>query len=86
MITRDQARSIAEGEVRAKGFGTGVRGVYLVQELPTRRPNLYLGPPLDRCWIAYVDRSGLTVGSSSIVLIDRETGEVLYSGSANDEG
>lgn len=86
-LTREEARAIAERAVADRGLGVGVSGVYLESELSSRRPTLYGGPNLDDCWIAYVDRGWSTgLRSSLIVLISKRTGEVLYAGSANDEG
>jgi hypothetical protein len=43
---------------------------------------------LRRCWIAYAGRpSGYCiVASSDIIVVAQETGEVVFCGSANDEG
>ena len=52
------------------------------------RPPCVYGLDLSNCWIAYLapppGRFGLF--SSDIVVIDKATGAVRYSGSANDEG
>ena len=86
-LTREQARLIAERVVAERSLGVGVRDVYLASEITWRRPTLYAGPNLDDCWIAYVDKwSPPGLHSSLIVLISKRTGEVLYAGSANDEG
>jgi hypothetical protein len=55
-----------------------------------RRPCIYNLPTekLLRCWIAYAGRPadyGM-VASSDIIAVAQETGEVVFVGSANDEG
>jgi hypothetical protein len=42
--------------------------------------------PLEECWIAYVERPVTGLESSWIVLVSRKSGEVVYEGSAGDEG
>ena len=86
MISREQARAIAESAVLARGAGEAIREVRELAELTGRAPTLYNGPDVGRCWIAYVDRPVCALQSSRIVLMDRQTGVVLYVGSANDEG
>ncbi|MDQ6871216.1 MAG: hypothetical protein M3037_04300 [Gemmatimonadota bacterium] len=86
MVDRESAVRIAEKEIVARGLGTGVRSVLGFDELKVRAPVLYRGPDLRKCWIAYAERPLRGLFASNIVLIDRESGEVLYSGSANDEG
>jgi hypothetical protein len=48
----------------------------------------YDGPDLATVWIAYAHGrdSGQIHRSSDVILISKTTGEVLYAGSANDEG
>ena len=41
---------------------------------------------VDECWIAYVTPRHLALQASEIVLVSKESGEVVYFGSANDEG
>jgi D-alanyl-D-alanine carboxypeptidase len=86
MIFRAQAAQIANNAILAHGLGSGVREVYRNNELPFRAPAIYGGPDLDRCWIVYAERPVTGLRASAIVLIDVETGQVLYQGSANDEG
>ena len=88
MISRDQAREIAEREIIARGLGTGVKTVYRPDELDGRalRNIYYTGPALRQWWVAYAARPFIGLMSSNVVLIDRENGAVLYAGSANDEG
>ncbi len=86
MIDRQQAHHIASREITNRGLGTGVSSLYAPGELVPRAPNLYYGPDLNAAWVAYVERPLLGLRSSTIVVISSETGEVLYAGSANDEG
>jgi hypothetical protein len=37
-------------------------------------------------WIVYLEGLPAMLGSSTIALVSRDTGQVLYYGSANDEG
>jgi hypothetical protein len=62
-----------------------VRYVYGFDELPFRAPMLY-GVDVARCWMAYVDRPLRGLMSSEIVLVAKDSGDIVYSGSANDEG
>jgi hypothetical protein len=43
---------------------------------------------LRQCWIAYAGRPAnyCAIASSDIVVVARETGEVIFCGAANDEG
>ncbi len=86
MITRDEAHRIAEHAIISGRLGTGVHALALVDELQVRPPMIYGGPDLRTCWIAYAERPLRGLMASTIVLIDRESGAVRYSGSANDEG
>ena len=38
------------------------------------------------CWIAFLTHPGAGLRSSDIVVIDKATGAIRYTGSANDEG
>ena len=85
MIEREQARAVAEAHALSTGSGFGIREVRLLEEVG-RGPTLYNGPDLTRCWIAYVETRRHWLGPSTVILVDRITGDVLYAGSANDEG
>jgi len=52
------------------------------------KPSLYLTRPvrLEDCWVCYLEPRPMMLASSEIVVASRETGEVVYAGSANDEG
>ena len=84
MISREQARAIATNQ------GHTVREVFSLEELQAegvRLPLIYNAPPLDECWIVYLAREPyLALQSAEIVLIARASGEIVYRGSANDEG
>jgi hypothetical protein len=90
-ISREQARIIAEEHLARPGAlvgGAGIRGVYALAELDHREPTVY-GVDLQHCWIAYVQREQtgvLVIRSSDIVLVSMTTGDVVYAGSASDEG
>ena len=90
-VSREEALEIAKaylfsGESRV--CGNGIRGVYSLEELKGSRLGLLeISYQLSRCWIAYVARpfTGM-ISSSDVILVHRETGAVVYAGSAQDEG
>lgn len=86
MISREHAAKIAKAEAISKSLGTDVSEVLALKELKSRPPSLY-GVDLTGCWIAYI-HSGRPPGlySSTIVAVEQSTGQILYAGSANDEG
>jgi hypothetical protein len=86
VISRDEALRVGAAEIAKRGIGTGARAAYLHSEIDWRAPLLYGGPNLDDCWIVYAERPITGLESSTIVLVSRETGAVLYAGSAYDEG
>ncbi|MBS0565779.1 MAG: hypothetical protein JSS59_00005 [Proteobacteria bacterium] len=91
MISREQATQIAEAEALAHQLGERVDRVVLFDEITWREPCLpYFfspAPDLPQCWIAYIEPSGRpSIRASTIVAVHRETGEVVYRGSAGDEG
>jgi len=88
MIVRELARAIAETEVKARKLGTGVGEVLAFDELAGRSLNMYMvRGDQTRCWVAYVQREFTgRLESSTVILVDQETGEVVYAGGAGDEG
>jgi hypothetical protein len=101
LISRDEARSIALAHLRDQlgapsssiGESTNRRptleigSVLLAEEIQSRPPLIYgLREPLENCWVAYVHRPLMGLRPSEIVIISRNTGDVVYSGSAGDEG
>jgi hypothetical protein len=86
MISREQAVALAEAHVRKHNFR--ISAVFTLEEIPGPRPCLYWTSPtpLEDCWFAYLEHSGNMICSSTIVVIDRVDGTVLYFGSASDEG
>lgn len=80
-ISRERARTIAQEHLG----GGEILGVHSHDEVGCA-PSIFGGPRLDLCWIAYVAQPFRGVKSSIVVLVHRFTGEVLYVGSANDEG
>jgi hypothetical protein len=85
VISRDRARAIGESAALAHRLGSGVHDVQDASQA-TGRLNIYNRPDLSRCWLAYVDAPFVGLVSAVVILIDKETGAVLYAGSANDEG
>lgn len=76
-------RDLADFDRADREVGTPRKYSDAIGRLP-----LAYGVDLSNCWIAYLGpppgRFGLF--SSDIVIIDKATGAIRYSGSANDEG
>ena len=88
-VDRESARSLVEEYLRQVGRTEfSVEKLCDVSEIRTRLPSVYGVRIDDRCWIAYLrgPMTGFCVKSSDIVVLSKETGRVLYFGSANDEG
>lgn len=87
-MTRERAREIAEVEVSVRRLGVGITEVLFLSEIFTRKPSPYtFDADLDRSWIAYVDRGPATMLQESLIIVmDVETGGIVYSGGASDEG
>ena len=94
-VTRQDAIKIAEDYLKAhpRPNCDGVEKVDTIPELEEfmiRRPCVDGLPTetLKRCWIAYAKRpaSYCMVASSDIIVVAQETGEVVFVGSAHDEG
>ena len=86
MISCEEAANIARSYAIAHDLGENVRSVVLLQEITGRVPMIFT-VTLDNCWIAYIeDREPLKMCSSTIVAVSREHGNVIYGGSAMDEG
>jgi tRNA A-37 threonylcarbamoyl transferase component Bud32 len=85
-ISREQAVELATDVARTmeRTFRV-VRDLADLDLLGIRTPCVY-GLDASNCWIAYLTLPGFGLRSSEIVVIDKTTGAVRYSGSANDEG
>lgn len=88
MISMAQAKAIAEAAAMAAQIGFTVNKVCRWHEISGSRPVLYLPQGrVESTWIAYIrDVGPAGIGPSKIVVVDDKTGEVVYVGSANDEG
>lgn len=86
MISRDRAREVAESVVVTQKLGSGVHNVVSVEEILGRAPSIYGAPNLVGVWVAYVARELVGLRASSVVLVSKSTGDVVYAGSAKDEG
>lgn len=72
--------------MREHQLGVDIYRVLSLDEMTGRAPCLY-GVSLSDCWIAYVETSGPpALRASTIIVIDRASGRIIYRGSANDEG
>ncbi len=86
VVTREQAYEIAKQDALDNELGFNINKVLLPEEITSSLPVLY-GVPLENCWIAYVKTTEpLGLHSSTIIVVNRESGSVVYRGSANDEG
>ncbi len=85
-ISRERAGEIA-AEVLMRCIRSDLR-VLDFAETGWSRFNLYQTRPIDPrdCWIVFYPTEGPTLRSSHIAVISKSTGEVLYEGSAHDEG
>jgi hypothetical protein len=92
MTSREDARRIATEYLRewVSPWGPAhVREVLTWDELTSARPRPYGAPAaVETAWICYLDepQAPLMLRSSTIIAIARDTGEVVYAGSAEDEG
>jgi hypothetical protein len=92
MITREQAAQIATDVLRFKSeAGTyEVLHVVMLDEVKSRHPVPAYGVSesiFDGNWIVYLhDKKFFGLKSSMIIVLARDAGQLLYFGSANDEG
>ncbi|MBU4014258.1 MAG: hypothetical protein KJ550_12470 [Proteobacteria bacterium] len=89
-ISRSEAFDIANKYVKTCPLeeGAGIRNIVSIEEIVWRRPCIYnySDEKMKNYWIAYVNIPKEMISSSTILLISKETGEIIYVGSANDEG
>jgi len=93
LITREGARKIAEEYMAGdpQRERRPVAKVVAYQEVlatGTRPPMPYgvIGRDLLTSWIVYLEGVPAMLDSSTIILVSRSDGQILYCGSANDEG
>jgi hypothetical protein len=93
MIGRNAARMVVEeflrtGEQSARQnvVSRRIAGVRTHAEVEGRPPSIYKTRwDWAKVWIAYLEPTAQRIGAAEIVIVSDE-GEVLYAGSANDEG
>ena len=90
-ITRESAKFIVEDYLRnSQSSGARIKHVYDMHEINFQKPRIYSELPinLEHCWIVYLESPNqpACISSSFIVVISKETGDVIYHGSAGDEG
>jgi hypothetical protein len=87
-MIRDEARRIAGNHLHQHGRDARIRDVLAWDEITPRKPVLYLTQPVrpEDYWVCYLEPRVMMLASSEIVVVSRETGGVLYTGSACDEG
>lgn len=92
MIGREQAAQIAANVVRfrSKAGQYEIYKVVTLEEIGKPGPRPDYGTPrhiLQDNWIAYLhDKTFCGIHSSTIMVLARDTGQLLYFGSTNDEG
>lgn len=85
-MRRERAAEIARLDAIAHQLGSRVLAVVMPREIVGREPMLYMAD-LHSCWVAYIEQTGAPrICSSTIVVIDCSSGNVIYRGSANDGG
>lgn len=89
-VSREQALEVVRDHLEATGRArSSVTKVHSIGEIDWRPPMIY-GQDLEDCWIAYIERpqpeGGWMIGPSHVVLVSKDSGEVVYDGSAHDEG
>ncbi len=77
----DAVRDLADFDRARREVGTLRNYSDSVGRLP-----LVYGVDFSNCWIVYLTPLRMGLGPSDIVVIDKMTGAVRYTGSANDEG
>lgn len=86
-ISRDDAYRIATQYLQSLTGQPKARPIREVLPADQVRLSLYgVSAPVERLWVAYVATPLIGLVSSTVVLVSKDTGEVLYYGSANDEG
>jgi hypothetical protein len=92
VINHERASQIAVEKLKFHPQECGYLTVWkvaLIDEISRALPNVYCvgNESMEDCWIIYFDqRHFVGLGSSTIMLVSRTTGAVVYFGSANDEG
>jgi len=86
-VTRVHAASIAADRIcQAPGFD-GLLTVLSLDEIRFARPHIFQDSfDLSTCWVAYARPRLLRIEASHVIVISAESGDVVYEGSANDEG
>lgn len=84
ILTANEIQAIAS---RAAPPGYYVREISWFDDIRGRRPSAYLAS-FSECWIAFLatDVGAIGLRASQIVAVRDADGEVIYVGSANDEG
>jgi hypothetical protein len=88
-LSREEAlRGVQEFLARTGQTTSKIREVMDVEELQRRNlrePSIY-GIDVHGCWLVYLEQPGWAIRSSQIVAVSKDTGQVVYLGSACDEG
>lgn len=87
MITREAARAIVDEYLRQNDSGRTTTGPGVaVDEHPGTLTYWPHKVPLEDCWIVFIDSPPIGITSSTVAIVEKESGDILYVGSAYDEG
>lgn len=92
MINREQAAQIAADALHFVADGTtyDLDRVMTMDEIAGRPPVAYItsNESIKDCWVVYMKRKQpiLRLESSTIMLVSKASGRMVYFGGANDEG
>lgn len=82
MVTKQTAKALAEQHL----FAFLHSEMSAVDGRDTEVEVYALRPPVTECWVIYIPQRGIALRSSVVILVAKESGEVVYHGPANDEG
>jgi hypothetical protein len=87
MISREDARAIVDEYLRKDGSNrTTIGPAVAIDERPRILPYWPHKIPLQECWIVFIDSPLIAITSSTVAIVAKESGDILYVGSASDEG
>lgn len=82
MVSKEVAKATAERHL----FGLLRREIAAVDGAGTAINVYGLPQAVSDCWVVYVPQPRPPRRSSVVILVSKESGEVIYYGGANDEG
>jgi len=82
---REKARELAQEYLR-KTYPHGISAVLDAADVNLRGILLDQPHSLENCWVAFIQQDPWVLRSSSVVIVDKQSGEIRYHGSLHDEG